>query len=220
MERFLIWFVAVGLVAAAITAVVGLSIGDTGAGANADFAALAPETLVSVRWGKGNEAAKVILTEFSDFQCPACAVYNPIIKRVVEEFGDRILFSYRHFPLKEIHRNAEIAAKAAEAAGLQGKFWEMHDALFENQPLWSDSSNARSMFLIYAQTIGLDAAKFKRDLDSKEVAEKVSSDYRAGFALEVYGTPTFFVNGVKLTPNPRSYDEFKSILEAAIEQAS
>ncbi len=218
MERLLIWFTAIGLVAVALAAVIGLNL--PASGSNLDFTALAPETLSLTRWAKGNEEAKIILTEFSDFQCPACGAYYPIMKKVAEDFGDRVKFSYRHFPLKDIHPNSELAARVAEEAGLQGKFWEMHDVIFENQELWSASTNARQMFLTYAGVIGLDADRLEADIDSPEVADKVESDYQTGFTLQVFGTPTFFLNGVKLTPNPRSYDEFKIILETALKQAA
>ncbi len=180
--------------------------------------ALAVDALGEARWSKGGADAKIIITEFSDFQCPACGVYHPIVKKVAEELGDQVRFSYRHFPLKELHKNAVLAAKASEAAGAQGKFWEMHDMLFDNQAIWSDSSGPASIFSNYAVAIGLDPVKFKLDLNSQDIANKVSGDYALGTALQVYSTPTFFINNIKLNRNPRSYEEFKSIIDKLLSE--
>lgn len=161
---------------------------------------------------KGEANAPVTIIEYSDFQCPACAAYQPILKQLLADPDSGIRFAYRHFPLSNIHRNAELAARAAEAAGKQGKFWEMHDTLFENQKSWAEASSARSVFAEYANKIGLDISKFESDLDSVEVKEKVYTDAESGNALTVRGTPTFFVNGTKIK-NPQSYEEFVSIIK-------
>lgn len=158
---------------------------------------------------KGSNAKTNILVEYSDFQCPACRSYYPLIKRLVEEEEEKFTFVYRHFPLKSIHAQAELAARAAEAAGSQGKFWEMHNMLFENQQLWAGSSSARDTFIKYAEELSLDVEKFKTDMDSSEVKAKVNSDYASGIRANVQGTPTFFLNG-KTINNPASYAELKS----------
>jgi protein-disulfide isomerase len=168
-------------------------------------------------WTKGNPEAKIVLEEYSDFQCPACGAYDPIIKQLTREFGSNIQFTYRHFPLRQIHTNADLAARAAEAAGMQGKFWEMHDTLFEHQKEWSNSGNAKEDFVNYAQKLGLDAKRFISDLDSKEVKEKVDSDQKSGERLGVNSTPTFLLNGEEIQ-NPRSYEEFKNLLQNVITQ--
>ena len=165
-------------------------------------------------WIKGNKESKVIITEYSDFQCPACASYYGLVKQLHKDFGDRIAFVYRHFPLRQIHANAEIAALSAEAAGKQGKFWEMHDMIFENQKKWEGDKNAKEIFIGYAEELGLNAEQFKQDLDSKEVKEKVEADYQSGVKAGVNHTPTFFVNGGEIQ-NPRSYEEFKNIINEA-----
>jgi thiol-disulfide isomerase/thioredoxin len=146
---------------------------------------------------KGNKEAKVILVEYSDFQCPFCANYAPITKKVAEEFNDKIALIYRHFPLIQ-HNNAHLAARASEAAAKQGKFWEMHDLIFENQNQWSDAKNALDKFIQYAKDLNLDIEAFKTDINSKEVRDKVDSDYKSGLSFGVNGTPTFFLNGRKL----------------------
>lgn len=166
---------------------------------------------------KGNIESSVVLVEYSDFQCPACGAYFPLLKALVEEFGSEIQFVYRHFPLAQ-HQHAELAGRAAEAAGKQGKFWEMHDLIFENQRSWSNLRNAEEAFSQYAGQIGLDMEKFQADLDSQEVKERVRRDYSGGLSSGVNSTPTFFLNGVKLQ-NPRSYDEFRAVILNALQDA-
>jgi len=158
---------------------------------------------------KGSEQAKIVIVEYSDFQCPACAAYYPIIKELTRELGDQIVFAYRHFPLRQIHVNADLAARAAEAAGMQGKFWEMHDALFERQKEWAQSPDAKPLFSSYAVFLGLDVGKFNVDVESEKIIQKVEADLAGGMASRVNATPTFFLNGKKLN-NPRNYDEFKN----------
>ena len=118
---------------------------------------------------------------------------------------------YKHFPLTQIHQNALIGAKAAEAAGLQGKFWEMHDMLYDKQTEWSTGLTARDMIMNYAATLKLDTVKFSQDLNSKAVEEKVFAEAKEGAALGVQGTPTFFLNGKKIN-NPRSLEELDKLV--------
>lgn len=164
---------------------------------------------------KGSESRKLVLIEYGDFQCPACAAYYPITKRLEEEYGDQLTMVFREFPLRSIHKNAQIAAQAAEAAGFQGKFWEMHDKLYENQEAWADNRDPRSMFESYASEIGLDVDKYKTDYDSQEVKDRINADYNSAFSAGVNATPTYFLNGVKLD-NPRGYEPFKQIIENKI----
>lgn len=185
---------------------------------NSNGTQLAASSVFSVSesdWTKGNKEAAATLIEYSDFQCPACGAYYPLVKQLSQEFGDKVRFVYRHFPLEQ-HKNAELAAFAAEAAGKQGKFWEMHDLIFDNQREWSDSEDARALFAKYAASLNLAAEQFQKDIDSAEVKAKVEKDYQGGLAAKVNSTPTFFLNGKKLQ-NPRSYEEFKKILEAEIQ---
>jgi len=165
-------------------------------------------------WIKGNKEAKIVITEYSDFQCPACASYYGVVKQIHKDFGDNLAIVYRHFPLRQIHANAEIAALSAEAAGKQGKFWEMHDMIFENQKKWEGEKNAGEIFIKYGEDLGLNIEKFKQDLDSKEVKDKVEADYQSGIKAGVNHTPTFFLNGAEIQ-NPRSYEEFKNIINEA-----
>ncbi|MDP2683598.1 MAG: thioredoxin domain-containing protein [bacterium] len=161
---------------------------------------------------KGNADASLVLIEYSDFQCPACATYQSMVKQLMEEYNDQIYFAYRHFPLRSIHDNAQLAGQAAEAAGLQGKFWEMHDKLFENQSDWSNESDPTEKFATYAGEFELDVEKFKTDLTSDIAKDKVNSDYNSGTAAKVNSTPSFFLNGDKIS-NPKTYEDFKELID-------
>ena len=167
----------------------------------------------------GNKDAKVTLLEYSDLQCPACKAYEDIVKQLRDSYSSEDLrIVYRHFPLRSIHPNADLAAQAAEAAGEEGKFWEMKDLLFKNQDEWAKEKDPRGLFGAYAKSIGLDVAEFDEDLlpedDSKERVEK---DYQSGVALGVNSTPTFILNGVVLK-NPQGIDEFKKLIDAELKK--
>ena len=166
-----------------------------------------------VNWIKGNKSAQIILVEYSDFQCPSCARYYRITKRLTEELGNDFQLNFRHYPLKK-HANAELAAKSAEAAGRQGKFWEMHDLLFERQKEWTRKKNedAGRFFVQYAVSLNLNVEQFQSDLHSQTVTNKVHNDARSGRRSGVKGTPTFFLNGQKIADKPRSYETFKDLI--------
>ena len=140
----------------------------------------------------GNKDARVVIVEFSDFQCPACKAAHPIVKRITSEYGKKILFVYRHFPLIAAHQYALKAAEAAEAAGEQGKFWEYHDLLFANQENLKTEDLKK-----YAEELGLDLNKFNEALESGKFKDKVTGDMDDGENLGVSSTPTFFINGKK-----------------------
>jgi len=150
----------------------------------------------------GNSDSKVIFINYGDFQCPGCGNVHPQIKAIVEQYKDQIQFVFRNFPITTSHPNAKAAAGAAEAAGLQGKYWEMHDKIYESQSAWSNLSgtnNERTDFFVgYANELGLDTTKFKADLASAAVSEKINYDYSLGKKIGVDSTPTFYLNGVKL----------------------
>ncbi|KKQ53119.1 MAG: Protein-disulfide isomerase [Candidatus Woesebacteria bacterium GW2011_GWB1_39_10b] len=165
-------------------------------------------------WVKGRYQAAVILIEYGDFQCPACADYYPIVKRLSEEFPENLKVVYRHYPLIAIHNKAYDASRASEAAGRQGKFWEMHDFLYEKQVDWANAGNNKDLFIEYAKQLELDEEKFKSDFDSKEIEDKINNDLASGNSLGVNATPTFFLNGSKV--QPRGYEEFKKLVEDQI----
>ncbi len=162
----------------------------------------------------GTNNAKAFLVEYSDYQCPACAAYWPLLKQLKTDYGDKLSLVYRHFPLRNIHANADASAQAAEAAGLQGKFWEMSDILFSKQQEWSKAANSREIFEGYARDLNLDIEKFKTDFSSEAVKNRVNQSYNEARSLNLPGTPSFFLNGKNITPG--SYEEFKSLIEKAM----
>jgi protein-disulfide isomerase len=165
-------------------------------------------------WAKGDTDSNVKLVEYSDFQCPACRYYYSLVKELNDKFAGKIYFEYRYFPLKQIHPNTMISSQAAEAAGLQNKFWEMYDKLFENQKDWSNMNKTEFEQVLagYAEEIRLDVEKFKTDLVSKEVTNKVEASYNFAIKNKINSTPTFFLNGNKIN-NPRTLDEFSKIIQ-------
>lgn len=182
-----------------------------------ESSALLTDTVSSTDWVRGDENASVVLIEYGDFQCPACGAYYPMIKNLENEFAGKMRFVYRHFPLKQIHKNADISARASEAAGKQGKFWEMYDKLFENQTAWSESPDAKKIFTGYAEDLGFNLDIFTEDLDSDDIKNKISNDYESGIKSKVNSTPTFFLNGERV--QPKDYDDFKQLIEAKISQS-
>lgn len=164
--------------------------------------------------GAGNK--KVTLVEYGDFQCPACKSFYPVVKQVKEAYGDDIKFQFMHFPLTQIHPNAMQASRSAEAAGNQGKFFEMHDLLYENQDQWSQSSNPTSTFESFAEQLGLNMDQFKSDVISAKTLAVINADQKSGQALGVESTPTFVINGKKLDKNPTSLEEFKKLIDEEI----
>ncbi len=167
-----------------------------------------------VSWIKGNKSAPIILIEYSDFQCPACVRYYRITKRLIEELGNEFQLHFRHYPLLITHENAVLAAQSAEAAGRQGKFWEMHDLLFEKQREWGKKKkdDAVSLFTQYAVSLNLNKQQFQDDLHSKAVTDKVYNDARTARLSGVKSTPTFFLNGQKVVNKPHNYETFKNLI--------
>lgn len=164
---------------------------------------------------RGAESGSVTLVEFADFQCPACASYHTLIKQLYEEYGDRVTFVFRHYPLIQIHPNALLSSQAAAAADAQGKFWEMHDLLFERQNNWSGSSDPTELFVGYAKELLLNEDQFRADLKNSDVKKKVLTDLSLGQKIKVNATPTFFVNGQKID-NPQSLEAFQTIMNNAL----
>lgn len=157
--------------------------------------------------GKGQSG--VTLVEYGDYQCPYCAQYYPVVKQVVEKYGDQIFFQFRNFPLMSMHQNAFAAARAAEAASMQGKFWQMHDLLYQNQTQWSNAASPTSHFQQYAKQLGLDMSKYNKDFSSSAVNDAINADIAEGNKLKVEATPTFFINGkkIKVTADPSSFEQ-------------
>lgn len=177
-----------------------------------------PKQIQSDDWTEGPIDAKVVLIEYGDFQCPGCGALWPALEQVKSEIGEDFLFVYRHFPLTSIHPNAMASHRAAEAAGKQNKFFEMHDLLFARQNEWSSASNAASIFETYAQELSLNIDQFKTDVASQAVFDKIARYQDSGSQLGLTSTPSLLLNGQKID-NPASFDELKTVLQEAIDEA-
>jgi len=143
-------------------------------------------------------AGSVVITEFSDFQCPACAAVHQPLQQLLAKYEGKVTFVYRNFPLTSIHKNAMIAAQAAEAAGLQNKFFEYGDLLFAKQDEWANLSDPKEAFRAYALLVEIDLEQFISDMESEEVKNMVAGDLLDSTRYQLKGTPTFFVDGVKV----------------------
>jgi protein-disulfide isomerase len=143
---------------------------------------------------RGSSDAPVMIEEYADFECGGCGVVHPIMKQMEKEFGSRIVVVFREYPLS-VHKNGLTAAQAAESAGLQGKFWEMHDLLFENQKTWHAAAEVLPLYREYANQIGLSVEKFERDMASDVVKSRISADHERAAWIGVNSTPTAFLNG-------------------------
>ncbi len=168
--------------------------------------------------GAGNK--KVTLVEYGDYQCPSCGAYYSPIKQIVAKYGDDITFQFRNFPLTQIHQNAMAGHRAAEAAGKQNKYWEMHDMLYERQQSWSTASNPAQIMEDYATELALNVDQFKKDYNSSEVNSAINADIKAGTELKVSATPTFFLNGQKLTDTTPTVESFTKLIDAEIAKQS
>ena len=165
---------------------------------------------------KGGADAAVVLTEYSDFQCPACQAFEPVVAQVLAQYGQKIRFEYKHYPLP-IHQFAIQAAQASEAAAQQGKFFEYHDRLFAEQKTWSTSQTPQVLFLQYAQDLGLNVAQFKRQMQSSVIKDAVKKAQKDAGNMGLTSTPSFFLNGQKMEIN--SYEDFTAQIAAAIDPA-
>jgi protein-disulfide isomerase len=170
--------------------------------------------LTNHTFGEGKSG--VTLIEYGDYQCPACGAYEPIVSQLREKYKSEITFQFRNFPLTEIHQNALIAARSAEAAGLQNKFWEMHDLIYQNQRSWESSPNASKIFEDFATQLGLNVDRFREDVKSDATNRAVQADRNEAKRLGLSSTPTFILNGQKLDQNPRDADAFDKLIADAI----
>jgi len=164
---------------------------------------------------RGPNNAPVTLEEFADFQCPSCAMTTmQSIRPMENNFGSRLRIVFWHFPLPN-HKHGRDAALAAEAAGRQGKFWEMHDLLYEKQNDWSKAPDIHPIFQNYAEQLKLNTERFKKDFESKDVAERVDREHQEGEARGVRNTPTIFINGREFLP-PFNRDRLQQAIDAAV----
>jgi protein-disulfide isomerase len=164
---------------------------------------------------EGQGRAGVTLVEYGDYECPFCGQYYPIVKQVQAEFNQQIFFQFRNFPLTSVHPNAFAGARAAEAAGLENKFWEMHDLLYQDQNQWSTGSDPTPFFNQYAQQLGLNVTQFKADYSSSKVNDLINADMAEGTKLNINATPTFFLDGKKINVG-ESASAFETLINAEI----
>ena len=159
----------------------------------------------------------VVLMEYGDFQCPGCAAFYPTIKQVKETYKASVTFQFRNLPLESLHKNARAGARAAEAAHIQGKFWEMHDMLFENQNAWKDTNDPLNLFTGYATDLGLNADKFTEDYKSTAVNNIINADIEEfNKTGEEKSTPSFFLDGKHIEEPVNSVEYFTKLLDEAV----
>jgi len=168
---------------------------------------------------RGKPDAQVTLEEFGDFQCPPCGQFAGFAEELLKEYDSRLRVVFRNFPLPG-HEHAREAALAAEAAGFQGKFWEMHDTLYKEQTAWSKAPNTRELFESYAGTLALNMDQFRKDMDSDKARQRVDSDHALGDSLGVKVTPTLFINNHPVDPQEKNPEGVRAAINAALEEKS
>jgi protein-disulfide isomerase len=171
---------------------------------------------------RGNPDAPVTLEEFGDFECPSCKNLATFIDQLVKEYHPRVRLIFRNFSLP-MHQFAWNAALAAEAAGLQGRYWEMHDMLYREQPVWSSSksaNDARTLFISYAETLELDLDRFRRDMDSDKARERIESDQARAKSVGVKTAPSLFVERREMGPNDRTPEGVRRLIDEAVKAKS
>jgi protein-disulfide isomerase len=167
---------------------------------------------------RGPANARVTLVEFGDYQCPSCRAYHPVIQELLTRFPEDLRLEFHHYPLISIHPNAMAASLAVEAAGEQGRYWEMHDLVFEHQEEWSRSSNPEPDFLALANRIGLDPNRFMQSMRSPAVQDRVLQDVVRARDANVEAVPTFFIDG-QMLDRPSSLNDFMTVISARIQSA-
>lgn len=167
----------------------------------------------------GPANAPLKLEEFGDFECPPCGIFHPIVKQMQEEFGDKLQVTFREFPLVPTHQHALAAASAAEAAGLQGKFWEMHHMIYDHQNDWKKEFDVRPIFEGYAKQVGLDVERYKRDAEGDLVANRIMQDGKRGHSMGVKGTPTVFLNGREVNFENLPAEKLRVVLQNELRNA-
>jgi protein-disulfide isomerase len=188
------------------------------AAASSNVPALAGPVITPEGWSKGNLSAKTVLVEFGDFQCPSCAAARVKVETALKKFEKDLKVVFKQYPMSNIHRNAMVAAQAAEAAGKQFKFWEMYELLFARQNEWVNVPDALTFFLKYATELHLDVEKFRQDMMDGEIRNKIFRDLLEGQVAQVRSVPSFFLNG-KMMEGVKSDAEFDELIAQAIRTA-
>jgi protein-disulfide isomerase len=158
----------------------------------------------------------VTLEEYGDYQCPPCGALHPEMKKLKAEYGDKLKFFFYNFPLTQMHKHAMGAAQAAVAAGKQGKFWEMHDLLYDNQKVWEEAEDLRPVIINFARQLNLNMDKFAQDLSSAETLNTISSDQQRGLAMGVNSTPTLFLDGQPVELDKDTTDSLRKQINAKL----
>jgi protein-disulfide isomerase len=189
--------------------------------ARESFATVAPSPTASVALPQNHPQGVVVtLEEFGDYQCPPCGALHPALKQLKQEFGPNLNFVFRNLPLNGIHKNALTAAQAAEAARMQSRFWEMHDLLYENQGLWVEDINPKTIFIKFASDLGLDTSRFANDMDGPQVKLRIEADDAAATELGINGTPTVLLNGRQMRPEVTTEDGIRKGIQYLLTQKS
>ena len=165
---------------------------------------------------RGGANAKITLVEYGDYECPPCATFNPIVNAVIARYGNNLRFEFRHFPMTNIHPNALKASMAAEAAGHQNHYWEMHDLLLSEQKKWAKIDNAEQEFGKLATSIGLEAGRFLEEMNSPEMRQRVMSDIADANRAKIQAVPTFFLNGQRIQNTPTAAEGFFALIDAQL----
>ena len=211
IKKIFTWLVFVVIIALIVVGLVAAN--KKHPGASSEVAIPLPAPITSADHIRGNPNASVTLVEYGDFECPACQAYYPVVEQVFATASSTMRMVFRHFPLPQ-HADAIPAAKAAEAAGDQGKFWEMYALLYPNGKDWDTLSDPTSVFDGYAQKLGLNMAQFAADMNSTTTAQTITDSVNSGNAAGIDATPTFFLNGYRIE-NPESYAEFITDIQNA-----
>ncbi len=219
-SKAVIWIIAVTLILVTGSLIVLGIMQPSNSGTSSGFTTTTAPAITSTDHTQGDASSSVSLIEYGDFQCPACGDYYPVVQQILSAYGSRILFVFRNYPLPQ-HPDAQVAAYAAEAAGLQGKYWQMNDTLYQKQNDWTNAAPDKvvsQFFDGYASSLGLNVTQFNKDITSTQVANKVTNDVNGGNSASIDHTPTFFIN-LKQISNPSNYDQFKSDIDQALASA-
>lgn len=202
--------ILLGIIAVIVAGLIGVFVvfNKPGAATTADGSTLVRSD--SQRRGSGS----VQLVEFGDYQCPSCSAAHPVVQKLLSEYNGKVTFIFRNFPLETIHKNAMLAAKYAEAAAKQNKFWQMHDKLYESQSEWSEQVDPSGKFAEYASTLGINASQLKTDATAAAVTALIQRDMQDGNTVGITGTPTFYVAGKQVASN--DYNSLKAAIDAAL----
>lgn len=214
IKKYSIWVGAVAIILVVVFGLIQLINSSSSTPGN-EVIKIAPVSAKDIT--KGNPKSKVVLIEYSDFQCPACAEYHPLVNQLLADYSSKILFVYRMFPLTSAHPNSHISAQAAYAAFKQGKFFEMSDLLFSGQTDWAEQSDPTGIFMDYAKKLNLNLSKFQAEMNSSEAKNYVNNSENEAISEGMNATPSFILDGVKIT-NPQSIEDFKKLIDQELKK--